>query len=94
MVLRMELAYHEVAEVLDTKFIDSKSTGYTFPPGINEVFDKNSMLKSLLPDEWKENITIDDIRLRSNLTTNKSNRFTKTYFSKQYQDSPSPVQYH
>ena len=35
------------------------------------------MLKSLLPIEVKVNITIDDIRLKSNLTTNKTIRFTK-----------------
>ena len=32
MVFVMELTYCEVAEVLDTKYIDAKSTGYTFPP--------------------------------------------------------------
>ena len=39
------------------------------------------MFKSLLPDEIKVNVTIDDIRLRSNLTTNKTIRFNeKTFF--------------
>ena len=80
MVFRMELTYHEVAEILDTKYIDAKSTGYTFPPGSYEVFDINLMLKSSLPDEVKVNITIDDIRLRSNLTTNKTISFTKKSF--------------
>ena len=40
----MEMTYHEVAEIIDTKFVDEKSTGYTFPPGIYEVFDINLML--------------------------------------------------
>ena len=35
------------------------------------------MLKSLHPDEFKVNITIDDIRLRSNLTTDKTIGFTQ-----------------
>ena len=35
------------------------------------------MLKSLLPKDVKVKITIDDIRLKSNLTTNKTIRFTK-----------------
>ena len=35
------------------------------------------MLKSLLPDELKVKITIDDIRLRSISTTNKTIRFIK-----------------
>ena len=39
------------------------------------------MLKSSLPNEVKVNITIDDIRLKSNLTTNKPVRFTRKSFS-------------
>ena len=35
------------------------------------------MLKSLLPEEVKVNIKIDDIWLISNLTTNKTIRSTK-----------------
>ena len=38
------------------------------------------MLKSLLPDEVKVNITIDDIRIKSNLTTAKTIRLTKKSF--------------
>ena len=38
------------------------------------------MLMSILPDEVKINTSIDDIRLRSNLTTNKTIRFTKKFF--------------
>ena len=38
------------------------------------------MLKSLLPNDVKVKITIDDIRLRSNFTTNKTIRFTKVSF--------------
>ena len=39
------------------------------------------MLKSLLPNEVKENTTIDDIRLRANLTANKTVRFTTKLYS-------------
>ena len=35
------------------------------------------MLKSLLPIEVKVIIIIDDIRLKSNLTTNETIKFTK-----------------
>ena len=35
------------------------------------------MLKSLLRKEVKVNLTIDDVRLKSNLTTNKTIKFTK-----------------
>ena len=38
------------------------------------------MLNFLFPDDVEVNITIDDIRLKSNLTTNKTIRFTKIYF--------------
>ena len=39
------------------------------------------MLKSLLHDDVKVNIIIDDIRLRTNLTTSKRNRCIKKSFS-------------
>ena len=38
------------------------------------------MLKSLVPKEVKVKITINDIRLKSNLTTIKTIRFTKKSF--------------
>ena len=41
----------------------------------------NLTLKSLLPSKVKVNFTIDDIRLKSNLTTNKTFGFTtKSFF--------------
>ena len=79
MVFRMQLACHEIAETLNTKYIDAKSTGYTLPPGIYEIshININLMLKSLLSDEKKVDKKIDDIRFGSNLTTNKTISFTK-----------------
>ena len=53
---------------------------YTLAPGVYEIGDINLMLKSLLPDEVEVNITIDDFELKSNLTTNKTIRFTKKSF--------------
>ena len=38
------------------------------------------MIKSSLPKEAKIDITIDDIRLKSNLSTNKIIRFLKNQF--------------
>ena len=38
------------------------------------------MIKSLLHNEAKLNITFDDIRLKSNLTTNKAKKLTKKVF--------------
>ena len=61
------------------KYIATSPTEYTLPPRIHEISDINSMLKSLLHNETKVNISIDDIRLKSNLTTKKTIRFTKKY---------------
>ena len=80
MVFRMEYTYYEVAEILDTKHIDAKSIAYSFAPGIYEDFDINLMLNSFFPDEAKVKITIDDIRLGSSLTNNKSFSFTEKSF--------------
>ena len=66
--------------ILDVKYIPRSTKGYTLVPGIYEVTDIDMMLKSLLPKEVKVNITIDDIRLKSNLTRNKTSRFTKKSF--------------
>ena len=68
MVFRMELRYHEHQEILDTKFNGAKTDGSTLTPGIKEIGDSNSMLKSLLPNEVRVYITIDDSKLRANLT--------------------------
>ena len=38
------------------------------------------MLMSFFPKKVKINITIDDVRLKSNLSTNKTIRFTKKIF--------------
>ena len=84
MAFRMELTYSEIESILDKKYFDTSTTGYTLPPRISEISDSNSFLKSLLPDEVKVKITIDDITLKSNLTTNKIFRFTKSHFSTQY----------
>ena len=70
-VFRMELEYHEIAEILDKKYRAATSIGCTLQPGIYEISNNYLMLKSLLPDDIKVNITIDDIRLTSNLATKK-----------------------
>ena len=72
MVNRTQLTSNEIVDVLDVKYIAGSTKGYTFPPGIIEVSDINSMLKSFFSDDMKVNITIDDIRLRSNLTSKKN----------------------
>ena len=66
----MELAYDEIVDLLDVKYIARSTVGYTLVPGIYEVTDINLMLKSLLPNEVKVKITIEDTRLQSKLTNN------------------------
>ena len=77
----MELTYSEIENILDMKHIDASATGYTVPPGVYKVNTIHSRLKSLLHDEVKVNITTEDFRLRSNLTTNKTIRFTKKSYT-------------
>ena len=49
-------------------------------PGIYEVVDLNNTLKHILPDNVKINITIDDIRSKSNLKINQTLIFTEKSF--------------
>ena len=49
-------------------------------PGIYEVIDLNNTLKHILPDNVRVNITIDDIRLKSNLKINQTLIFTEKSF--------------
>ena len=64
-------------DILDLKFIPTKRTGYSLNPGIYEVKDLNNSLKFFLPDNVKVNITIDDIRLKSNSKNSQTLIFTK-----------------
>ena len=81
MVFRFELSSTEILKRLDMKYIDASTTGYTLPPGVYEVSDIIFLIKSLLPDDVKVNITFDDIRMRSNLLNNNSIKFTgKSFF--------------
>ena len=68
----MQLTYDEIMDILDLKYIPTKRTGYSLNPGIYEVVDLNTTLKHILPDNVKVNITIDDIRLKSNLKINQT----------------------
>ena len=77
MFYRVQLTYDEIVDILHVKYIPGSTKRYTLLPVVYEVADINMMLKSLLPKEVKVNITVDEIRLKSNLTTNKTIRFTK-----------------
>ena len=80
MVWRLQLTYNEIVDILDFKYIPTSTKRYTFVPGVYEVTDINFMLKSLLPKEVQVNITIDDFRLKSKFSTNKTIRFSKKTF--------------
>ena len=80
LVYRMQLTYDEIIDVLDLKYIPTKKTGYSLNPGIYEIVDLNNTLKHILPDNVKVNITIDDIRLKSNLKINQTLIFTEKSF--------------
>ena len=76
----MRLSYYEIMDILDLKNIPTKRTGYSLNPGNYEVVDLNNTLKHILPNNVKVNITIDDIRLKSNLKINQTLIFTERSF--------------
>ena len=80
LVYRMQLTYNEIIDILDFKYIPTKRTGYSLNPGIYEIDDLNNTLKYILPDNIKVSVTIDDIRLKSNLKTSQTLIFTEKSF--------------
>ena len=56
----------------------------TKPQETLEFTDFNLMLKHLLPNNVKISVTIDDIRLKSNLNIKQTSIFTKKSFSIQF----------
>ena len=81
LVYRMQLTYGETIDILDLKKFPTKKTRYSINPGIYEVIDLNNTLKNILPDNVKVNVTIDDVRLKSNLKVDQTLKFTgKSFF--------------
>ena len=80
LVYRMRLSFDEIMDILDLNFIPTKRTGYSLNPGIYEVIDLNNTLKFNLPDNVKVIITIDGIRLKSNLKLNQTLIITEKSF--------------
>ena len=74
----MERTYDESLFIIDINCFPSKRTSYTLPLGIFEISDINKRLEHLLPDILKVSVTIDDIRLVSNLKSNNTLIFTKS----------------
>ena len=80
MVYRYQLTNDEILDILGLKYIPTKRTGYSLYPGIYEMIDLNNTLKYILPPNVKVNITLDDIRLKSNLKINQTLVFTENSF--------------
>ena len=80
LVYGMRLSYNEIMNILDLKYIPTKKTGYSLNPGFYEVIDLKNTLKHILPNNVKVNITIDDIRLKSNVKINQTLKFTERSF--------------
>ena len=80
LVYRFKLTYDEIMDILDLKYIPTKRTGYSLNPGIYEVVDLNNTLNHILPNNIYINITIDDIRLKSNLEIDQTLIFTEKSF--------------
>ena len=76
----MQLTYDEITDVLDLKIIFTKGIGFSLDPGIYEIVDLNNTLKHYLPNNVQVNVTIDDIRIKSNLKTNQTLIFTEKSF--------------
>ena len=80
LVFRMRLSYDEIMNILDLKYIPTKRTSYSLNPGFYEIVDLNNTLKYILPDNVKVSVTIDDIKLKSNLKINQTLIFTEKSF--------------
>ena len=90
LVYRMQLTYNEIIDILDLEYVPTKRKGYSLTPGIYEIDDLNNTLKYILPDNIKVSVTIDDIRLKSNLKNNQTLIFTeKSFFYKILGDTQS-----
>ena len=72
MVYRFQLTYDEITDILDLKHNPTDRTGYSLNPGIYEFTNISKTLQ--------HGITIDDIRLKSNLKNNQTLIFTKNLF--------------
>ena len=82
LVHRLQLTYDEIIDILDSKYIPTKKAVYTLNAGfyIYEVIDLNYTLKHFLTDNVKVSVTIDDVRLKSNLKINQTLFSLKSLF--------------
>ena len=77
LVYRMQPTYCKIIDIPDLNYIPTKRTGYSINPGIYQVVDLNNTSKYILSNNMKVIVTIDDVRLKSNLKKNQTLIFTK-----------------
>ena len=94
MVYRMELTYNEIVDISDVKYVVGSNRGYSLQAGVFETSDFDLMINFLLPNKVKVKMTIDDSRLKSNLTTNKTISFTKRSFFYTIWEFSIPIPFH
>ena len=81
LIYRMQLTYNEIIDILDLEYIPTKRLGYSIEPNIYNVVDLNNILKKILPDNVKINVTIDERKYKTDLKINQTLIFTnKTFF--------------
>ena len=80
LVYRMQLTYNEIINILDLKYISTKRIGYSIEPNIYNVIDLNKILKNILPNNIKIDITIDERKYKTDLKINQTLIFTNKSF--------------
>ena len=81
LVYRFQLTYNEIKDILDLKYNPTERTIHSPNPGVYEVVDLNNTLKYVLPDNVKVSVTVDGVRLKSNLKINQIYKLIKFQFS-------------
>ena len=80
LVYRMRLSYVEIIDILDLKYIPTKRMGCSIEPNIYNVVDLNKILKNILPNNVKINVTIDERKYKTDLKINQTLIFTNKSF--------------
>ena len=80
LVYRMQLTYNEIINILDLKYIGTKRIGFSIEPNIYNVVDLNNILKKILPDNVKIDVTIDERKYKTDLKINQTLIFTNKSF--------------
>ena len=80
LIYRMQLTYNEIINISDLEYIPTKRAGYSLEPNIYNVVDLNNILKKILPDNVKINVTIDERKYKTDLKINQTLIFTNKSF--------------